>query len=215
MANSLLDRYDQMQKRPFGTNTALSDGNQKGVGGTAGSQYRRQAAAYGQALRILNREARRGNAQSALSAIAVRDKANAAGFAPGGIRDKAEADAGILGRVDAMQRRTAGMARAAEINDVAAQENNATVNPNATAGAGRGTPVAGRGTPVAAAPPTVGAEVVEPTKLSLSETDNLARDNATATGAFGTTAKTKWWERNRKKGELATRKTDPEPMVVE
>lgn len=99
---ALLDRYDQIQRRPLGTNTALSDGSQYGVGGSDGSQLRKQESAYGRALRILDRQARRGDANSALGAIKVRNEANAAGFSPGGIRNKAEADAGILGRLSAM-----------------------------------------------------------------------------------------------------------------
>lgn len=99
---SLLDRFDEMNRRPFGTNTALSNGTQYGAGGSAGSQFRRQGQAYGQALRILNRQARRGDPRSALSAIAVRNQANAEGYSPGGIQNAAEQNAGIEGRVGAM-----------------------------------------------------------------------------------------------------------------
>ncbi len=110
----LLERFDLMQKRPFGTNTALSDGTQYGVGGAVGSQYRRQEAAYGQALRLLNRQARRGDVRSALSAIDVRNQAMEGGYAPGGIRQKAQADAGIMGRIGAMDARNRGLEAAAQ-----------------------------------------------------------------------------------------------------
>lgn len=114
---SLLDRYDEIQRRPFGTNTALSNGNQNGVGGSAGNQFRSQNSAYGQALRILNRQARRGDARSALSAIAVRNQANAEGYSPGGITNVAEQDAGVQGRIGALE--TAAQAREQAITEAA------------------------------------------------------------------------------------------------
>lgn len=109
----LLERFDLMQKRPFGTNTALSDGTQYGVGGAVGSQYRRQEQAYGQALRLLNRQARRGNVDAALGVIKLREQAMEGGYAPGGIRQKAQADAGIMGRIGAMDARNRGLESAA------------------------------------------------------------------------------------------------------
>ena len=117
----LLDRLAEMQNRPFGTNTALSDGSQYGVGGSAGSQFRRQASAYGQALRILNRAARRGDANAALRAISVREDAMNKGYSPGGVSRKAEADAGILGRLDAMRSSAADRQRAAELERARAE----------------------------------------------------------------------------------------------
>jgi hypothetical protein len=98
---SLLDQYDQMQNRPFGTNTALSNGSQYGVGGTDGSQIRKQNSAYGRALRILDRQARRGDARSALLAIDARKQANEEGFTPGGIQRKEEVDRNINDRIAA------------------------------------------------------------------------------------------------------------------
>ena len=142
---SLLDRYDQMQSRPFGTNTALSDGNQNGVGGSAGSQYRRQEAAYGQALRILNRAARRGDARSAMAAIDVRNQANEAGYSPGGIRNRAEFNSGILGRIGSTQQANDDLGQANDMNRTRGMEAVGTVNPRATQGAGRGTPLSGGG----------------------------------------------------------------------
>lgn len=121
MATPLLDRLAEMQNRPFGTNTALSDGSQYGVGGSAGSQFRRQASAYGQALRILNRAARRGDANAALRAIAVREDAMNKGYSPGGVSRRTETDAGILGRLDAMRSSAADRQRAAELERARAE----------------------------------------------------------------------------------------------
>lgn len=55
-------------------------------GGAAGAQYRRQEEAYGQALRILRRKARRGDASAALAEIRTREDALDKGFMAGGIR---------------------------------------------------------------------------------------------------------------------------------
>lgn len=134
----LLDKYDEMQRRPFGTNTALSDGNKNGVGGTAGSQMRRQGEAYGRALRLLNRQARRGDARSALSAIAVRDEANAAGYSPGGIGNAEERNAGILGRLRSQSQAAADAESFKTVNRTAAGENLNAGRPDA------GRPMAGR-----------------------------------------------------------------------
>lgn len=112
---SLLDRYDEIQRRPLGTNTALSAGNTNNLGGVAGSQFRRQEAAYGQALRTLNRAARRGDARAAMDAIDVRKEAMGAGFAPGGIRRSESANAGIRGQVAGLQQDTAERAKQSRI----------------------------------------------------------------------------------------------------
>ena len=114
---SLLDRYDEIQRRPLGSNTALSVGslNSNNVGGVAGSQFRRQEAAYGQALRTLNRAARRGDARAGLQALEVREEAMGAGFAPGGIRRSESANAGIRSQVAGLQQDTAERAKQSRI----------------------------------------------------------------------------------------------------
>lgn len=99
-----LRKFDEIQSRPFGTNTALSNGNQNGAGGTAGSQYRRQEAAYGRALRLLDRQARRGNANSALQAIRTRQDAMDNGYVTGGIRNYDEKNSDVLGRLRSQER---------------------------------------------------------------------------------------------------------------
>ncbi len=112
---SLLDQYDQMQRRPFGTNTALSNGSQYGTGGTAGSQIRKQGSAYARALRVLDRQARRGDARSALAAIETRKEANQMGFSPGGIQRKSEVDAGTMGQIAAMEQSNVDTQRAQQV----------------------------------------------------------------------------------------------------
>jgi len=119
---SLLDRYDEIQRRPLGTNTALSAGNTNNLGGVAGSQFRRQEAAYGQALRTLNRAARRGDARAAVDAIDVRKEAMAQGFAPGGIRRSEIANAGIRGQVAGLQQDSAERAKQSRILQMQADE---------------------------------------------------------------------------------------------
>ena len=100
---SLLDQYKQIQSREFGTNTALSDGNQNGVGGTSGSQMRTREHRYSRALRLLDRMARKGNPDAAIKALDIQRGANNEGYSPGGIRRKDEADAGIIGRINTME----------------------------------------------------------------------------------------------------------------
>jgi len=76
------------------------------------SQYKRQAAMYGQALRTLSRAARRGGngrgekgqrqaamaAEAGMKAIELRDKANANGFSPGGIQRYEDVQGNIASR---------------------------------------------------------------------------------------------------------------------
>lgn len=119
---SLLDRYDEIQRRPLGSNTALSAGNTNNLGGVAGSQFRRQEAAYGQALRTLNRAARRGDARAGLQALEVRKEAMGAGFAPGGIRRSESANAGIRSQVAGLQQDTAERAKQSRILQMQADE---------------------------------------------------------------------------------------------
>ncbi len=78
-----LDRLSRLQRQPFGRNTATSP---DAYGGTTGSQIRRLGEDYNQATRLLRRQARRGNADSALQAIKLREDALAQGIQTGGIR---------------------------------------------------------------------------------------------------------------------------------
>ena len=64
-----LDRWAQMQKNPFGTNTNM------GPPTAAQSDYKRMASDYGQALRTLRRAGRRGDASASLAAVDVANQA--------------------------------------------------------------------------------------------------------------------------------------------
>lgn len=72
------------------------------------------------ATRLLRRQARKGDSKSALGLIALQDQANADGYSPGGIRRKDEFDAGILGRLQSMERGAADREAAADLNRRAA-----------------------------------------------------------------------------------------------
>ncbi len=181
----LLERYDLMQKRPFGTNTALSDGTQYGVGGAVGSQYRRQEAAYGQALRLLNRQARRGDVRSALSAIDVRNQAMEGGYAPGGIRRKEQADAGIMGRIGAMDARNRGLEAAAQ---TMRQDTAEKLGVQGASGVQGATAIEGA-SGVQGAPSRVTDPIAAP--LSFAEAEREKRRRLTLDGAFGELPKTK------------------------
>ena len=149
MAMSLLERYDEMQRRPLGTNTALSNGSQRGVGGTSGSMFRRQEQGYARALRLLDRQARRGDVDAALKVVDVRNSAMGQGVMPGGIQNVEDKNQRMLGRISAMDAASAanrakegvGVQIAQEAARPVAPEEPDTVNPNATAGAGRGKPL--------------------------------------------------------------------------
>ena len=102
-----LDRLDAMQRQPMGS-IATSMKQPSPVA----SQYKRQAAMYGQALRTLSRAARRGGngrgekgqrqaamaAEAGMKAIELRDKANANGFSPGGIQRYEDVQGNIASR---------------------------------------------------------------------------------------------------------------------
>ena len=108
-----LDRWSRLQAAPFGRNTAT---NPDYYGGTTGASLRRLNEAYGQASRLLRRQARRGDANSALQAIKLEEDALNQGIQTGGIRRAEEYRSNILDRVDAMERGAADRERAAELN---------------------------------------------------------------------------------------------------
>lgn len=105
-----LDRLAARQNAPLGTYNALRRPS------PVASQYQRQSEMYGQALRNLSRDARRGDAKAAIAAIGIRDKANEDGYAPGSILDsdaiqrdigQREQDRGSI--TAALDRRTLGL----------------------------------------------------------------------------------------------------------
>lgn len=104
-------RWEQLQRREFGTSSALRSRTQ----GTSGANFRRQAEDYNIATRVLRRQARRGDANSALKLIDVRREANEAGFAPGGIRRKDEMDADVEGRMQTQEQGSADREMAARL----------------------------------------------------------------------------------------------------
>ena len=151
----LLDSNYRMQQRPFGTNTALSNGTEHGAGGSFGSALRRQESGYGRALRILDRQARRGDANSALRAIDVRNQAMEQGMSPGILRNVDEKRGDVYGRMGAMERNRADseMVRDLALQQAREELGVGTLNPKdmqlGSAGmAGNGTKVAQNGTSV-------------------------------------------------------------------
>lgn len=186
-----LDRLDAMQRAPLGTFSALRRPS------PVATQYKRQAEMYGQALRTLSRAARRGDAGAAMSAIELRDKANADGFSPGGIQRKEDFTANVFDREQSLMKRNADLGAANEMDRKTSGMvlDRGGVNPNATVGAGRGTPLKNG---EEAAPtsswdsgskdnPKYGAET--PRKMSFAEQEMEARKKSTLSGAFGSAAK--------------------------
>lgn len=114
-----LDRWKRLQTGTVGTGSSLRP---NAVSGVVGQQYRRQQEDYNVALRLLRRQARRGDAGSALQAIRVREEANDRGIAPGGIRRKEEFDAGIRGRAGAMEQGASDLEQASQMDRAFARE---------------------------------------------------------------------------------------------
>lgn len=114
-----LDRWKQLQTGTVGSGSSLRP---NAVSGVVGQQYRRQQEDYNVALRLLRRQARRGDAGSALQAIKVREEANERGIAPGGIRRREEFDAGIRGRAGAMEQGATDLEQASRMDRTFARE---------------------------------------------------------------------------------------------
>lgn len=168
-----LDRLDAMQRAPLGTYSALNRPS------PAASQYKRQAALYGQAMRSLTRAARRGNPDAALKAIAVSDQAMEKGISTGGIRQYGEMEAGAQGFQQSLEQRATDMEARSRLDRRFGEEAlNAprTVNPNATPGAGYGTPTGGN-----REEPT--SSRTRPTESELQKRDRLTREGAFGSGA--------------------------------
>lgn len=213
-----LARYDAMQRAPLGTYSALRRPS------PVASQYKRQSEMYGQALRTLSRAARRGDANAAITAIGLRDKANADGYTPGGIGRSEDFGTNVENREQELMRR----------NQIAEQENSFTrgrldrryqsefdrepVNPGATTGAGYGTPLrreepVAMGTGDGSSPANARGEfggrngdwidvgqgrATAPApiapRMTFAEQDAAARKRSEASGAFG---RNNWWSTNR------------------
>lgn len=89
---------------------------------STGGQLRRLGEDYNTASRLLRRRARRGDVNSALGAIKLREQALEQGIPTGGIQRSEERRAGILGREQAMEEGTLDRERAIEANRLRAAE---------------------------------------------------------------------------------------------
>lgn len=121
-----LDRWKQLQTGSVGSGSSLRPG---AVSGIVGQQYRRQQEDYNTAMRLLRRQARRGDAGSALQAIKLREEANERGIAPGGIRRREEFDAGIRGRAAAIEQGATDLEEAARMDRTFAREREGVMRP--------------------------------------------------------------------------------------
>ena len=125
-----LERWKQLQQSPLGSSSSLRP---SAVSGVVGQQYRRQQEDYNTAARLLRRQARRGDAGSALQMIKLREEANDRGIAPGGIRRKEEFDAGIRGRAGAMEQGATDLEQASRMDRTFAREQGGIARPAAPA----------------------------------------------------------------------------------
>ncbi len=114
-----LARLADMQRRPVGSASSLRSDSSTS---TAGSAYRRKAEDYNIATRVLRRQARRGDAGSALNLIKLREEAESKGMSPGGIRRNDEFRGAVAGNIDAKAQAAADLEDGAEIKRRAAQE---------------------------------------------------------------------------------------------
>ncbi len=126
-----LDRLSALQGNRFGMASSVRAPGANRVAGSAGANYRRQAEDYNTATRLLRRQARRGDAGSALDLIRVREMANERGFTPGGIRSKEEFDASAAGTIQAQERGAADRERAAMLMRQQAAEQSGDMVPDA------------------------------------------------------------------------------------
>lgn len=95
-----LSDYDRLQASEFGTYGAL----RQRPDGTS-SMLRRQTEAYSRAQRLLDREARRGNVDSALAAIKLRNESIGAGINTSSLRSYNENRADVAARKGALAER--------------------------------------------------------------------------------------------------------------
>jgi len=102
-----LDRWEQMQKNEFGTNTALSRNNFQSSG--VGESYRGDRDAYRDAERILKRQSRTGDPDTAraaaLARIGLRDEAQKAGLDISGVQTREGRQEAVMGREQSLMGR--------------------------------------------------------------------------------------------------------------
>lgn len=107
-----LDNLAAMQNRPMGTNTALyRDPSALAVG----RQYKQQKSDYDMARRLLRRQARRGDSQSALGLVGLGKDA-AANDVEFGMQNVEQRDAAIAGRTAGMNQETVDLQNAGKMN---------------------------------------------------------------------------------------------------
>ena len=104
-----LDNLAAMQSRPLGTNTALyRDPTTEALT----RQYRQQKSDYGMARRLLRREARRGNADSAMKLISLGKDASKEGV-QFGMEGRDQMGAAVARQRSTMEKGATGMGLAA------------------------------------------------------------------------------------------------------
>lgn len=104
-----LDNLAAMQSRPLGTNTALyRDPTTEALT----RQYRQQKSDYGMARRLLRREARRGNADSAMKLIGLGKDASKEGV-QFGMEGRDQMGAAVARQRSTMEKGATGMGLAA------------------------------------------------------------------------------------------------------
>lgn len=153
MPSGLLEKYDEMQRRPFGTNSSLSNNSLYGAPSQARDdayQFKRQGEAYSRALRLLDRKARRGDADSALKAIGLRDRAMEDGFTPGGIASREVGDDRTIGFLRSQDQRAKDAETANSLirSEMEGFQDPAPPAPPASPTSQADSPKAGYGTPI-------------------------------------------------------------------
>jgi hypothetical protein len=125
-----LDNLAAMQSRPLGTNTALyRDPTTEALT----RQYRQQKSDYGMARRLLRREARRGNADSAMKLIGLGKDASKEGV-QFGMEGRDQMGAAVARQRSTMEKGATGMGLAAgRLRDATAPASTASAAPAAPA----------------------------------------------------------------------------------
>jgi len=116
-----LERWKQLQTGgPIGSASSLRP---SAANSPVGREYRRQQQDYGIALRLLRRQARRGDAGAAMNLLDVGDKARAEGdIRTGGLRGDGEMQGNAIQRSRDAVRDSETLERAQEDNNAFSQE---------------------------------------------------------------------------------------------
>ena len=157
-----LDNLAAMQSRPLGTNTALyRDPTTEALT----RQYRQQKSDYGMARRLLRREARRGNADSAMKLINLGKDASKEGV-QFGMEGRDQMGAAVARQRSTMEKGATGMGLAAgRLREATAP----------TGGAPTGGAPTGGASVEMAGPPTYAATQMRPNTTLGQQADNAMR----------------------------------------